>query len=325
MNFLNYLMKSDNMVMKKDSLIYIAGHEGMVGSAIFRQLKYLGYKNIICKTHKDLDLTDQKSVKFFFESEKPEFVFLGAAKVGGIEANRLYPANFYYQNSMIENNVIHYSYLTNVSKLLFLGSSCIYPRNSPQPIKEKYLLSGYLEDTNEAYAVAKIAGLKMCQYYKIQYDANFISAMPTNLYGPNDSFDLKNSHVLPALIRKFHEAKINNYSSVEIWGTGKPMREFLHVDDLADACIFLMNNYNEKSHINIGVGKDISIKNLAYLIKDIVDFNGNIEFNTEMPDGTPRKLLDISKLNKLGWKNKRNLIDGIKETYDWYKKIIKYK
>lgn len=304
--------------MEKDFSIYVPGGNGLVGSGIIRKLKELDYNNIIVKSHKELDLTQQADVDDFFESEKPDFVFLAAAKVGGIEANRKNPAEFFYQNSMIANNVIHASYQNNVSKLLFLGSSCIYPKDSKHPIKEEHLLSGYLEETNEAYAIAKISGLKMCQYYKSQYGANFISAMPTNLYGINDNFDLESSHVLPALIRKFHEAKINDYSEVEIWGTGKPMREFLHVDDLADASVFLMNNYNGLTHINVGTGKDISIKDLALLIKDVTDFKGDLHFNTAKPDGMFRKLLDVSKLNELGWKSRISLREGILETYSWY-------
>ncbi|MDR2831127.1 MAG: GDP-L-fucose synthase [Methanobrevibacter sp.] len=306
------------MAMEKNSLIYVPGGDGLVGSAIIRKLKELDYNNIIVKPHKELDLTQQIDVNDFFESEKPDFVFLAAAKVGGIEANRKNPAEFFYQNSMIANNVIHASYQNNVSKLLFLGSSCIYPKESKQPIKEEYLLSGYLEETNEAYAIAKISGLKMCQYYKSQYGANFISAMPTNLYGINDNFDLESSHVLPALIRKFHEAKINDHCEVEIWGTGKPMREFLHVDDLADASVFLMNNYNGLTHVNVGTGEDISIKELALLIKDVTDFKGNLYLNTTKPDGMFRKLLDVSKLDGLGWKSRISLRQGISETYKWY-------
>ncbi|MDR2544995.1 MAG: GDP-L-fucose synthase [Methanobrevibacter sp.] len=308
------------MSMDKDSLIYVPGANGLVGSGIIRRLEELNFNNIIVKPHSELDLTRQVDVNDFFESEKPEFVFLAAAKVGGIEANRKSPAEFFYQNAMIANNVIHASYQNNVTKLLFLGSSCIYPKSSKQPIKEEFLLSGYLEETNEAYAIAKISGLKMCQYYKSQYGMNFISAMPTNLYGINDNFNLEDSHVLPALIRKFHEAKISNDSKVEIWGTGKPMREFLHVDDLADACIFLMNNYNGLSHVNVGTGKDISIKDLALLIKNIVGFKGDLYFNTSKPDGMFRKLLDVSKLLDLGWKNRISLRDGILDTYKWYVK-----
>ncbi|MGM0407281.1 MAG: GDP-L-fucose synthase [Bacteroidota bacterium] len=302
--------------MQKDSVIYIAGHNGMVGSAIVRKLKDEGYRKIITKSSKELDLINQESVNNFFSKYKPEYVFLAAAKVGGIHANNTYRAEFLYQNLMIEANVIHAAYNHGVQKLLFLGSSCIYPKMAPQPLKEEYLLSGYLEPTNEPYAIAKIAGIKLCETYREQYNNNFISVMPTNLYGPNDNYDLQNSHVLPALIRKFHEAKINQKNEVEIWGSGKPMREFLHVDDLADACYFLMLNYNKKETLNIGTGKDISIKELAILIKEIVGFDGELKFNTQMPDGTPRKLLDVSKLESLGWKYKINLKEGIKNAYN---------
>lgn len=302
--------------MQKDSVIYIAGHNGMVGSAIVRKLKDEGYRKIITKSSKELDLINQESVNNFFSKYKPEYVFLAAAKVGGIHANNTYRAEFLYQNLMIEANVIHAAHNHGVQKLLFLGSSCIYPKMAPQPLKEEYLLSGYLEPTNEPYAIAKIAGIKLCETYREQYNNNFISVMPTNLYGPNDNYDLQNSHVLPALIRKFHEAKINQKNEVEIWGSGKPMREFLHVDDLADACYFLMLNYNKKETLNIGTGKDISIKELAILIKEIVGFDGELKFNTQMPDGTPRKLLDVSKLESLGWKYKINLKEGIKNAYN---------
>lgn len=302
--------------MQKDSVIYIAGHNGMVGSAIVRKLEVEGYPNIITKSSKELDLINQESVNNFFSKYKPEYVFLAAAKVGGIHANNTYRAEFLYQNLMIEANVIHAAHNHGVKKLLFLGSSCIYPKMAPQPLKEEYLLSGYLEPTNEPYAIAKIAGIKLCETYRDQYNNNFISVMPTNLYGPNDNYDLQNSHVLPALIRKFHEAKINHKKEVEIWGSGKPMREFLHVDDLADACYFLMLNYNNNETLNIGTGKDISIKELALLIKEIVGFTGELKFNTQMPDGTPRKLLDVSKLESLGWKYKINLREGIKIAYN---------
>jgi len=304
--------------MEQNAKIYIAGHQGLVGSAIVRKLESSGYSDLILKTHAELDLTDAANVDSFFDMEKPDYVFLAAAKVGGIEANRRSPAGFYYENSMIANNVIHSSYVHKVRKLLFLGSSCIYPKDCSQPIKEEYLLSGALESTNEAYAIAKIAGLKMCSYYKQQYGVNFISAMPTNLYGPGDNFDLKTSHVLPALIRKFLEAKENNSPSVEIWGSGKPMREFLHVDDLAEAAVFLMNNYNGDSHVNVGTGTDISIKGLAELIMEITGYEGELRFNTSMPDGTYRKLLDVSKLKELGWESQITLEDGIKNTIDWY-------
>lgn len=304
--------------MEKDSKIYVAGHRGLVGSAIVRNLKEKGYKNIIGKTHSELDLKNQASVRKFFEEEKPEYVFLAAAKVGGINANNTAPADFIYENLEIQNNVIKAAFDFKVKKLLFLGSSCIYPKMCPQPIKEEYLLSGYLEPTNEAYALAKIAGLKMCQFFKRQYGANFISCMPTNLYGPNDNFDLNSSHVMPALIRKFHEAKINNESFVEVWGTGKPLREFLHVDDMADGCVFLMENYDGEEHVNIGTGKEVSIGELAQIIKEVVGFNGELRFNTDKPDGTPRKLLDVSKLEKIGWKYNIELNDGIYSTYMWF-------
>ncbi|MFH1233853.1 MAG: GDP-L-fucose synthase [Patescibacteria group bacterium] len=311
--------------MQKNSKIYVAGHLGLVGSAITKKLKSFGYNNLILKTHAGLDLLDQKAVTDFFNKEKPEFVFLCAAKVGGILANSTYPAQFIYENLQIQNNIIHQSYLNNVKKLLFLGSSCIYPRLCPQPIKEEYLLSGYLEPTNEAYAIAKIAGIKMCQSYNKQYGANFISVMPTNLYGPNDNFDLNNSHVLPALIRKIHEGKINNSPTAIVWGTGMPKREFLFVDDLADACVFLMNNYDKKEIINIGAGVDITIKELAELIKKIVGYKGKINWDSTKPDGILKKLLDVSKLNLLGWHYKISLEQGIKITYEWYKSVISNK
>ena len=304
--------------MDKNSKIYVAGHRGLVGSAIVRNLKEKGYENIIGKTHKELDLTNQAEVRNFFKEEKPEYVFLAAAKVGGINANNTSPADFIYENLEIQNNVIKAAFDYKVKKLLFLGSSCIYPKMCPQPIKEEYLLSGYLETTNEAYAIAKIAGLKMCQFYKKQYEANFISCMPTNLYGPNDNFDLNSSHVMPALIRKFHEAKVNKEPFVEVWGTGKPLREFLHVDDMADGCVFLMENYDGEEHVNIGTGKEVSIGELANMIKEIVGYEGELRFNTDKPDGTPRKLLDVSKLEKLGWKHKIELKNGIISAYEWY-------
>jgi len=306
--------------MEKKSKIFVAGHRGLVGSAIVRKLQQEGYNNLILRTREELDLTNFNAVSEFFKKEKPEYVFLAAAKVGGILANSIKKAEFIYENLQIQNNVIHNAYLNNVKKLLFLGSSCIYPKMCPQPIKEEYLLSGYLEPTNDAYAIAKIAGLIMCRSYNEQYGANFISAMPTNLYGYNDNFDLNSSHVLPALIRKFHEAKVENKKEVIVWGTGSPLREFLFVDDLADALLFLMNNYNENIHINVGTGEDISIKDLAFLIKEVVGFNGQITFDTSKPDGTPRKLLDVSRINKLGWKAKTSLKDGIKLTYEWYLK-----
>jgi GDP-L-fucose synthase len=299
--------------MKLDSKIYVAGHRGMVGSAIVRALEKLGYTNLIYKSSKELDLKDQTQVKSFFENEKPEFVFLAAAKVGGIVANNTYRADFIYQNLMIQNNVIHAAYENGVTKLMFLGSSCIYPKNAPQPLKEEYLLTGLLEPTNEPYAIAKIAGIKMCEAYRDQYGCNFISVMPTNLYGPNDNYDLNNSHVLPALLRKFIEAKANGDKTVTIWGSGTPLREFLHVDDLADACLFLMQNYNEKEFLNIGVGHDISIIDLAKMVKEIVGFEGEIILDKSKPDGTPRKLMDVSRVRELGWEAKIGLHDGISE------------
>lgn len=302
--------------MDKNSKIYIAGHNGMVGSAILRTLKAEGFSNFVLRSFKELNLMDQDKVADFFEKEKPEYVFLAAAKVGGILANNTYRAQFIYENLMIQNNIIHQSYLTGVKKLMFLGSSCIYPKLAPQPLKEEHLLTGLLEETNEPYAIAKIAGIKMCEAYRDQYGCNFISVMPTNLYGPNDNFDLKNSHVLPALIRKFHEAKINHSPRVEIWGSGTPMREFLHVDDMAAACVYLMKNYNEKQFLNIGCGEDISIRDLALLVKKIVGFNGELVFDTSKPDGTPRKLLDVSKLNATGWQPKISLEDGIRSVYE---------
>ena len=304
--------------MNLDAKIYVAGHRGLVGSAIVRNLEAKGYKNIICRTHKELDLTNQEDVRRFFEEEKPEYVFLAAAKVGGIHANNTYPADFIYDNLMIQNNVIKAAHDFKVKKLLFLGSTCIYPKMAPQPIKEEYLLTGSLEETNEAYAVAKIAGLEMCKFFKRQYGDNFISCMPTNLYGPNDNFDLKNSHVLPALIRKFHEAKVNNSEAVEVWGTGTPLREFLYVDDMADACVFLMENYDGEQHVNIGTGEEVSIRELAETVKEVVGFDGELVFNTEMPDGTPRKLTTVDKLHGLGWKHKVSLDKGIRLAYNWF-------
>lgn len=288
----------------------------MVGSAIYRKLKELGFENIIVRTSKELDLRDQQAVKEFFETEKPEYVFLAAAKVGGIMANNVYRADFIYENLAIQNNVIHYSHENDVKKLMFLGSSCIYPKMAPQPLKEDYLLTGTLEPTNEPYAIAKIAGIKMVESYRMQYDDNYISVMPTNLYGINDNYHPENSHVLPALIRKFHEAKVNNSPTVNIWGSGKPMREFMFADDLADACVFLMENYNDLQFVNIGVGEDISIRELAELIKEVVGFQGELEFDSSKPDGTPRKLMDVSKLTSLGWKAKTNLKEGIKLAYE---------
>lgn len=306
--------------MKKNSKIYVAGHRGLVGSAIIRNLKANGFNNIITKTREELNLLSYQDVADFFSQEKPNYVFLAAAKVGGIHANNIYPAQFIFENLQVQNNVIHNSYLTGVKKLLFLGSSCIYPRDCAQPIKEEYLLTGPLEKTNEAYAVAKIAGIKMCQSYNKQYGTNYISVMPTNLYGINDNFNLENSHVLPALLRKFHDAKLANTKEVVMWGTGEPMREFLFVDDLADACIFLMNHYSDSEIVNIGTGEDIKIKDLAILIKETVGFEGEIVNDTTKPDGTPRKLLDVSKLHGLGWKYETDLRDGIKMTYEWFLK-----
>lgn len=338
--------------MDRDAKIYIAGHRGLVGSAILRKLKSEGYDNLITRTHQELDLMRQSDVEAFFESERPEYVFLAAAKVGGIWANKTYPADFIYKNLMIQANVIHAAYESSVKKLLFLGSSCIYPRDCPQPMKEEYLLSGKLEPTNEPYAVAKITGIKMCQFYNRQYGTHFISVMPTNLYGPNDNFDFETSHALPALIRKFHEAKFRSTNqleaqddrlkagssnlkqngprtlsgeSVTVWGSGTPRREFLHVDDLADACLFVMDHYDDNEIINIGVGKDISIKELCQTIKGIVGFKGDIIFDKSKPDGTPRKLLDVSRLSSLGWQSKISLWEGIEKTYRWYVKDVSEK
>ena len=297
--------------MQKSAKIFVAGHRGMVGSAIVRRLEKDGFSNILVRTSKEPDLRNQAAVEDFFKSEKPEYVFLAAAKVGGIVANNTYRADFIYENLAIECNVIKSSFDHKVKKLLFLGSSCIYPKLAPQPLKEEYLLTGPLEPTNEPYALAKIAGLKMCEAFRDQYGVDYISAMPTNLYGPNDNYDLKNSHVLPALIRKFYDASQNSLPSVEIWGTGSPRREFLHVDDLADACFFLMQNYSDRSTVNIGTGEDISIKELALLVKNTLGYTGDLVFDTSKPDGTPRKLLDVSKLHSLGWKHRINLPDGI--------------
>jgi GDP-L-fucose synthase len=308
--------------MDKQAKIYIAGHRGMVGSAIQRRLVKDGYTNIITKTSKELDLRNQQAVNAFFETEQPQYVFLAAAKVGGIVANNTYRADFIYENLMIEANIIHAAYVNKVDKLLFLGSSCIYPKMAPQPLKEEYLLSGYLEPTNQPYAVAKIAGIELCDGYRAQYGCNFISAMPTNLYGPNDNYDLQKSHVLPAMLRKFITAKRNNVSSVELWGTGSPKREFLYVDEIADACMFLMATYNEQGLVNIGCGYDVSIKELALLIKDVVGYEGEINFDTSKPDGTPRKLMDVSKINQLGWTSKITLEQGIKMVYEDIKDTI---
>ena len=304
--------------MELNSKIYVAGHRGLVGSAIVRNLEAKGYTNIVYRTHEELDLTNQADVQAFFKEEQPEYVILAAAKVGGIHANNTYPADFIYDNLMIQNNVIKAAHDYKVKKLLFLGSTCIYPKMAPQPIREEYLLTGALEETNEAYAVAKIAGLEMCKFFKRQYGDNFISCMPTNLYGPNDNFDLQSSHVLPALIRKFHEAKVNGRDTVEVWGTGTPLREFIYVDDMADACVFLMENYDGEQHVNIGTGEEVSIRELAETVKEVVGFEGELVFNTDMPDGTPRKLTTVDKLHGLGWKHKTSLNDGIKLAYEWF-------
>lgn len=302
--------------MEKTSKIYIAGHRGMVGSSILRALKAKGYSNFLLKSSAELDLRNQQAVADFFAAEKPDYVFLAAAKVGGIVANNTFRADFIYENMMIQSNVIHQAYLNRVKKLLFLGSSCIYPKLAPQPLKEEYLLTGLLEPTNEPYAIAKIAGIKMCDAYRDQYGCNFISVMPTNLYGPNDNYDLNNSHVLPALLRKFITAKNEGATSVTIWGTGSPLREFLHADDLAAACLFLMENHNEARLVNIGVGEDISILDLAKMVKQIVGFEGDIITDTTKPDGTPRKLMDVSKLTNLGWKASISLENGIQKVYE---------
>ncbi len=335
--------------MNKNSKIYVAGHRGLVGSAIVKNLQEKGYTNLIYKTHQELDLINQKAVEEFFAKQKPEYVILAAAKVGGIVANNTYRADFIYENLQIQNNVIHQSYIHNVKKLLFLGSTCIYPKNAPQPMSEECLLTSPLEYTNEPYAIAKIAGIKMCESYNLQYGTNFISVMPTNLYGPNDNFDLENSHVIPALIRKIHDAKINNLTEVEIWGSGKPRREFMYSEDMADACVYIMEQINFKdvvnsctsggcepitnnqytniqitnTHLNIGTGSDISIKELAELMKRIIGFNGELKFNTNKPDGTLEKLTNVSKLHTLGWKHKVELDVGIRKIYEWYKNEYK--
>lgn len=301
--------------MEKNSKIYVAGHRGMVGSAILRKLESLGYNNFILRTSQEVDLRNQQSVADFFNETKPDYVFLAAAKVGGILANNIYRAEFLYDNLMIQNNVIHQSYINNVKKLIFLGSSCIYPKIAPQPLKEEYLLTGLLEPTNEPYAIAKIAGIKLCDAYRSQYGCNYISVMPTNLYGPNDNYDLQNSHVLPAMLRKFHEAKINNQPEVTLWGTGAPKREFLHAEDMADACVFLMKNYNQPGFVNIGVGEDISIADLAAMIKEITGYTGKITWDTSKPDGTPRKLMDVTQLNNMGWEARIGLREGIERVY----------
>ncbi|GIW56594.1 MAG: GDP-L-fucose synthase [Nitrospiraceae bacterium] len=304
--------------MDRDSRIYVAGHRGLVGSAIVRALRAAGYRNVLTRTRQELDLTNQAAVYRFFDEERPHYVFLAAAKVGGILANSTYPADFIRENLLIQTNVIDAAYRSGVRKLLFLGSSCIYPKHAPQPMKEEYLLTGALEPTNEPYAVAKIAGIKMCQAYRRQYGFNAISLMPTNLYGPGDNFDLETSHVIPALLRKFHEAKVQGRPEVVVWGTGKPRREFLHVDDLADAAVFLMQRYDSEEIINVGVGEDVSIAELAQLIADVVGYSGRIVFDTSKPDGTPRKLLDVSRLHALGWRARIPLREGVEQTYRWY-------
>lgn len=308
--------------MNKEDKIYVAGHRGLVGSAIIRKLESEGYKNLVTRTSSELNLTNQQDVNDFFAIEKPDYVFLAAAKVGGIHANNIYPADFIRENLQIQTNIIDAAYRNNAKKLLFLGSSCIYPKFAPQPMKEEHLLTGELESTNEWYAIAKIAGIKMCQAYKKQYGFNAISLMPTNLYGPGDNFNLENSHVMPALIRKFHDAKINNLPEVMVWGTGTPRREFLHVDDLADASLHLMNNYNEMDFVNVGVGDDVTIKELAENVKKIVGYEGELKFDTSKPDGTPRKLLDVSKLEQAGWRAGVNLQHGIEDTYRWFQENI---
>ena len=305
--------------MNKQAKIYIAGHRGLVGSALVRKFQELGYDNLILKTRSELNLLNQQEVADFFAVEKPEYVFLAAAKVGGIGANSTYPADFVYENMMIQTNIIHAAYKNNTKKLLFLGSSCIYPKMAEQPIKEESLLTGELEPTNDAYAIAKIAGIKMCQAYNKQYGTNYISVMPTNLYGPNDNFDLEKSHVFPALVRKFHEAKINKEAEVVVWGTGTPIREFLYVDDLAEACIYLMNNYNDDKIVNIGTGVGVTIRELAESIAKVVGYEGKLVFDTSKPDGTPIKINDVSYLNSLGWQAKTDLLSGIEKTYNWYK------
>ncbi len=308
--------------MNKSDKIYVAGHRGLVGSAIVRNLKEKGYENIIGKTHDELDLTNQNDVRNFFENERPDIVVLAAAKVGGINANNTAPADFAYENMQIQCNVIKCAHDYKVKKLLFLGSTCIYPRLAPQPIPEDALLTGPLEETNEAYAIAKISGMQMCKYFKRQYGDNFISCMPTNLYGPYDNYDLSGSHVMPAMIRKFHDAKINNSPSVELWGTGTPLREFLYVDDMADACVFLLENYEGEQHVNIGTGKEVTIKELAEAVRRTVGYEGEIIWNKDMPDGMPRKLTDVSKLHKLGWTHKVELDEGIRLAYDWFKENV---
>ena len=308
--------------MNKADKIYVAGHRGLVGSAIVRNLQKKGYHNIVGRTHKELDLTNQTEVRKFFEEERPDIVVLAAAKVGGIHANNTAPAEFIYENLQIQCNVIQCCHEYHVKKLLFLGSTCIYPKMAPQPIPEDALLAGALEPTNEAYALAKISGLKMCEFYKKQYGDDFISCMPTNLYGPHDNYDLENSHVMPAMIRKFHEAKVNGADSVELWGTGAPLREFLYVDDMADACVFLLENYDGVQHVNIGTGREVTIKQLAETVKEVVGFQGTIVWNDSMPDGTPRKLTDVSKLHGLGWHHKVDLEEGVRLAYEWFQENI---
>jgi GDP-L-fucose synthase len=307
--------------MNKTDKIYIAGHRGMVGSAIVRKLQTEGFENLLLRTSAELDLRNQAAVNRFFAEEKPDYVFLAAAKVGGIQANNIYRADFLYENLMIEANIIHAAHENKVQKLMFLGSSCIYPKMAPQPLKEEYLLTDELEPTNEPYAIAKIAGIKLCENYRRQYGDNFISVMPTNLYGPNDNYDLNNSHVLPALLRKFHTAKVGEAESVEIWGSGSPKREFLHVDDLADACYQLMQDYEGEEWLNVGTGEDISIKDLALMIKEVVGFEGELRFDSSKPDGTPRKLMDVSKLHNFGWKHRIELKEGIRSVYEEVKKM----
>lgn len=313
--FHSLILRKNRVPLEKNAKIYVAGHRGMVGSSIVRALQNQGYQQIIGKTSAELDLKNQQAVYDFFEKEKPEYVFLAAAKVGGIVANNTYRADFLFENLAIQNNIIHASYVHKVKKLMFLGSSCIYPKLAPQPLKETYLLTGPLEPTNEPYAIAKIAGIKMCEAYRDQYGCDFISVMPTNLYGPNDNYSLENSHVLPAMIRKFHEAKVNNQPEITLWGTGTPMREFLHADDLASACLFLMESYSDKELVNVGTGEDVTIKELAQIVKEIVDYKGAIVWDTNRPDGTPRKLMDVSKLHALGWKHSIDLKEGIQLAY----------
>lgn len=318
------MVRERSIVVKMDKAdkIYVAGHRGLVGSAIVRKLKEKGYETVIGRTHKELDLTNQQAVRDFFEAEQPEVVVLAAAKVGGINANNTVPADFAYENLQIQCNVIKCCHDYHVKKLLFLGSTCIYPKMSPQPIPEEALLTGPLEETNEAYAIAKIAGLEMCKFFKLQYGDNFISCMPTNLYGPYDNYDLSGSHVMPAMIRKFHDAKVKNMPNVELWGTGTPLREFLYVDDMADACVFLLEHYDGVQHVNIGTGKEVTIKELAETVKRVVEYTGEIVWNRDMPDGMPRKLTDVTKLHDMGWRHEVELEEGIKLAYDWFRENI---